>query len=265
MWPAGRCAALAAGSGLWDELHKQTQNEKRYVQQLKTFQFWGGVDSLPTECDQRGDDRHGQRSHEKVDGPGQEGDLPHTGVTQANNIGVGVVHLDVALDASLGREGAADLSRRTEDICLFLIYFFVFLHLVHRIHTVVDMFGVVCFFTNTQITIDKNNQAAGSISVLIGSVFPPVLFRWTWGGNIGGRGHVDVLFAERLPVTFKSSLNSWEKYSRHDSLGFKAFKRGGYHSVGNLPLLTGQRLTWGLSMLHVPIFVWTFSTVYPSI
>lgn len=66
-----------------------------------------------TECDQRSDDGHGQRRHEKVDGTRQEGHLPHTGVTQADDVGVGVVHLDVAMDASLGREGAADLSRRT--------------------------------------------------------------------------------------------------------------------------------------------------------
>lgn len=84
--------------------------------------LWQHVDCLPTECDQWGDDRHGQRSHEKVDDPGQEGDLPHTGVTQADNVGVGVVHLDVALDASLGREGAADLSRRTRGH-LFVFYF----------------------------------------------------------------------------------------------------------------------------------------------
>lgn len=52
-----------------------------------------------TECNQRSDDRHGQGGDEQVDGARQEGDLPHAGVPQSDDVRVGVVHLDVALNA----------------------------------------------------------------------------------------------------------------------------------------------------------------------
>lgn len=45
------------------------------------------------------DDGHSQGGYEQVDGPRQEGDLPHAGVTQSNDISVSVMHLDVALYA----------------------------------------------------------------------------------------------------------------------------------------------------------------------
>lgn len=53
----------------------------------------------PTEGNERSDDRHGQGSDEQVDGARQEGDLPHAGVSQPDDVGVSVVHLDVALNA----------------------------------------------------------------------------------------------------------------------------------------------------------------------
>lgn len=62
-----------------------------------------------TEGNERGDDRHGQGSYEQVDGARQEGELPHAGVSQSNDVRVGVVHLNVAMDAGSRREGAADL------------------------------------------------------------------------------------------------------------------------------------------------------------
>lgn len=65
-----------------------------------------------TESDEGGDDRHGQGGHEQVDGARQEGGLPHAGVPQSNDVGVGVVHLNVAVDADPRREGAADLRGR---------------------------------------------------------------------------------------------------------------------------------------------------------
>lgn len=117
-----------------------------------------------TERHQRGDDGHGQRSREEVDAPGQEGDLPHAGVPQADDVGVGVVHLDVALDASLGREGAADLSRQTREPLPLSLGFVSFRALR------------CCFLKHTQIAINENNQAAGSISVLVGPTVFPVLF-----------------------------------------------------------------------------------------
>lgn len=132
VWPSGRSAAPAVGSVLSYELHRQTQNSERnsLLCAAVVVQHLG---PLLTECNQRSDDRHGQRSHEKVDGAGQEGDLPHTGVTQADDIGVSVVHLDVALDASLGREGTADLWGQTRGhflvfnfpFCFWLVLFIV--------------------------------------------------------------------------------------------------------------------------------------------
>lgn len=62
-----------------------------------------------TECNKWSDDRHGQGSYEQVDGARQEGDLPHAGVSQSNDVSVSVVHLNVALNAGSRRERAADL------------------------------------------------------------------------------------------------------------------------------------------------------------
>lgn len=52
-----------------------------------------------TECNKWSDDGHGQGSDEQVDGARQEGDLPNAGVTQSDDVSVGVMHLNVALNA----------------------------------------------------------------------------------------------------------------------------------------------------------------------
>lgn len=62
-----------------------------------------------TECNERSDDGHSQGSYEQVDGARQEGNLPHAGVAQSDDVSVGVMHLDVALNAGTGRERATDL------------------------------------------------------------------------------------------------------------------------------------------------------------
>lgn len=54
-----------------------------------------------TECNEWSDDGHGQGSYEQVDGARQEGDLPHAGVAQSDDVGVSVMHLDVAVNAGL--------------------------------------------------------------------------------------------------------------------------------------------------------------------
>lgn len=55
------------------------------------------------------DDGDGQGRHEQVDHPGQEGDLPGAGVSEADDVSVGVMQFNVGVDADPGREGPAYL------------------------------------------------------------------------------------------------------------------------------------------------------------
>lgn len=54
-----------------------------------------------TEGDQWGDDGHRQGGHEQVEAARQTGDLPDAGISQSEDVGVSVVHLDVAVDSDM--------------------------------------------------------------------------------------------------------------------------------------------------------------------
>ena len=65
-----------------------------------------------TEGHERGDDGQAQGGEEQVDAARQTGDLPDAGVSQADDVGVGMVHLDVPVHPRPRWEGATDLVER---------------------------------------------------------------------------------------------------------------------------------------------------------
>lgn len=64
---------------------------------VRRFLMFKGIVVL-TDGDDGCDDGDGQRRDEQVDGSRQEGHLPGAGVSQADHISVGVMHLHMSLN-----------------------------------------------------------------------------------------------------------------------------------------------------------------------